>query len=152
MKSIFGNILKELGDELSLELAPDKINACTLKVEDKILVQMKMDKTESKLFICTFVAEIPPGKFRENVFTYTLIANSQAPRIGAFGFNKKDINLVLFEYLDLNNLNGKYLKEKLSQFIEKAISWKDAIDSGLSTPSYFSKYLEQKKMSPNLKL
>jgi hypothetical protein len=152
MQTKFEELLKNLGDELAISLKPDDLNACTLKIDDSFLVQLKIDKTQTYLFICSFITELPPGKFRENVFTKTLIANNKIPRVGSFAFNDHDSNLVLFEYLPLETLNTQNLKNTLAQFTEKGITWKEAIESGLAAPLEFLRELEHKiKPTINLK-
>jgi len=152
MQTKFEEILKNLGDDLAIVLKPDDLNACTLKIDDSFLVQLKIDKTQNYLFLCSFVTELPPGKFRENVFTKALIANNKIPRVGCFAFNDHDSNLVLFEFIPLDPLKTQNLKNTLAQFIEKGVTWKEAIESGLSAPLEFLRELEQKiKPTINLK-
>ena len=74
MLSRFEELLKDLGTDLSMELKPDKLNACTLKIDETLLVQLKIDESQSFLLLGSKISEIPPGKFRENVFSKTLPA------------------------------------------------------------------------------
>ena len=92
--------------------------------------------------------EIVDGKFREDLFKYTLIANSQIPKIGSFAFNDYDSNLVLFKYILLDQVKPKDLKNYLAQLIEKGIEWKEAIDSGALAHLDFLRKIKQTNMPP----
>lgn len=132
MMDQFESILEDLGKDFSISLKPDTLNSCTLKIDKKLLVQIKIDKTNTFLLIATEIEEIPPGKFRENIFTFTLLANNKIPRVGNFGFNDKNSKLILFEYIPLDTLKKENLKNTLASFIEKAFLWKNAIETNIS--------------------
>ncbi|KPK33448.1 MAG: hypothetical protein AMS24_01050 [Chlamydiae bacterium SM23_39] len=140
----FSEILKELGDIFSIHLKPDRIDACSLKIDEKLHIQLKLNKTEEFILIGGNIINIYPGKFRENIFFQTLKANSQIPKIGSFAFNEKDSNLVMYEYVPMNDLTTEKLKNILGQFIEKAFSWREAIESNQSAPLEFIKEFEKK--------
>lgn len=140
----FAEILKDLSILFSIPLKRDKIGACSLKIDEKLHIQLKLDKTEEFIFIGGNIINIYPGKFRENVFLQTLKANFQIPRIGSFAFNEKDSNLMMYEYVSLKDLNIDKLKNILGQFIEKAFLWMEAIKSDQPAPIEFIKEFEKK--------
>lgn len=141
----FQEILQKLSSSIELPLKVDKLNACTLKIEDKIKIQLKIDKTENFLIMIAMVVELPPGKFKENVFIQALKANAEIEKVGYFAFSEKNSNLVLFEYVN-RDISDKLLKALFCQFIEKAIEWKEAINNNLSAPLNF---LKETKIKPS---
>jgi len=142
MISLFEEILTNLGKDLAIELKPDHLNSCTLKIDNDFLVQLKINKEEESVLIISFLTEIPPGRFREDVFTNTLVYNNKFPKIGTFAFNSKDTTLVFFEYIKLVDTKTKNLKNILAQFIENASNWKKAIENGFAAPLEFSRSRE----------
>jgi len=148
MNNLFEGLLKELSLDLSISLHAEDGSACSLKIDDKLLVAMQIDKTEEFLLIGSFLTELPPGIFRENIFLQTLKANSQIPKIGNFAFNEKNSALVLFERFPIVSLKGEELKDVLAQFTEKAIAWKEAIESDNIAPLEFLREARQQKTSP----
>lgn len=138
----FEELIKDLSINLSIPLRVDEHGFCTIKVDEKVLIQLQLDKSKEFLFIGSFLTEIPPGKFREKIFIQTLKANGQIPKLGTFAFNDKTLELLLFEYLHFEKLTPKYLNEYLANFIEKAFDWKEAIESNQSAPKNF--ILEEK--------
>lgn len=147
MAANFKEILTELGINLDLFLTPDNDKICTLKIDDKLIMQLELDESESYILLGSFICDIPPGKFRENVFVNTLKANGQIPLDSIFAFNEPTAKLALFSYIPLATVNLISLKSRLETFIDKAIKWKDAIEGGQAAPLFFERELEQSKPS-----
>jgi hypothetical protein len=147
MRDKFNQLLIQLGIDLNLVLIPDHENSCTFKIDNKLTMQIKVDKTQNDLLIGSFLCELPPGKFRENVFINTLKSNGQIPLNSVFSFNDPSSELVLFKYLSLEKIDLKSLKYHLEEFIEKAVSWKEAIESGQTAPLEFLRRIEHSKSS-----
>jgi len=148
----FEELMHELAHKFSIPLKPLIAGLCTFSIEGKLSVQLKLDKTEKMLFIGSFITEIAPGKFKENVFTQTLKANSQIPNIGWFAFNEKNSNLFLYEFIPMQDLTIKPLFNFFAAFVDKAMHWKKAIEAGQNAPLDFLRETELFKPSPfNLK-
>ncbi len=142
----FEELMHELAQKFSILLKP--LNGlCTFRIEGKLEVQLKLDRSEKMLFIGSFLTEVPPGKFRENVFTQVLKANNLIPNTGWFGFNENNSSLFLYEYLPMENLNIKTLETFFALFVDKALEWKKAIEAGGSAPIEFLRETSPVKQS-----
>ncbi|HEY4254763.1 MAG TPA: CesT family type III secretion system chaperone [Chlamydiales bacterium] len=132
----FEELLAELGVQLDLPLKSDRNHFCTLQIGPNLLIQLQTDAAFEKLLIISKVAEIPPGKFRENILKEALKANGKKdPRVGVFAYLTQINQLVLFQRYPFDLLNGERLAELLGPFIETAENWKKAIASGRSAPT-----------------
>jgi hypothetical protein len=129
MMDTFAQLLSDLGLLLDIPLFPDKRCACKLNIEDALHVQLEPDANREKLLLFCFLAEIPPGKFRENVLRDALKTNADLT-MGTLGFSERNNQLVLFAYLSFHPLTAKELLDFLSLFVAKAQSWKQAIATG----------------------
>lgn len=135
MSDRFEELLAELGKTLNIALKSDKNHFCTLQIQPELLVQFQTDAAFEKLLIISKVAEIPPGKFRENVLREALKANGQKdPKVGVFAYISQTNHLVLFQRYPFDLLNGTRLAELLGPFIETIENWKTAIASGQASP------------------
>lgn len=143
----FNEILTQLGNDLDLNLSPENGKASTLKIDDMLLLQLEIDKTEENILIASSLFTLPPGKFRENVFQSTLKANGLLPPRFIFGFNEPSAELIFFQFLPLKNLTLKIVKKNLEEFIEEAMKWKEALEGGQSAPIDFIRSLEESKPS-----
>lgn len=132
--------IEELGKSLNInDLKPDKFNTCLLKIEKKIEIQIEMDKDPSYLFFGTILGEVPPGRYRENLFEAALKTNdSTLTLIGILAYSKKNNQLIMFDRISTKNLNGSKIADYLKNFAEKAKIWKEAIERG-ETPSILEK-------------
>jgi hypothetical protein len=126
----FDELLIELGKLLDIPLHADKHRACRLRVNDVLDVQIESSQSKDQLVIASFLAEIPPGKFRETVLKEALKANSVFPRLGTFAYFENTSQLVLFDFLPLHQLSGDALQTYLLQFIDKATLWKTGVETG----------------------
>lgn len=149
MIDLFEELMKELKNKLSVSIKPQHNNhICTFQVEGSLQIQLQLDRSQKMLFIGSFLTEVPPGKYKENVFTQTLKANSQIPNIGFFAYNEKIAKLFLYEYLPLKDLSSKDLYDYFALFTDKASSWKKAIEAGEAAPLSFLKQTHSIKPSP----
>jgi hypothetical protein len=129
MMDAFAQLLSDLGALLDTPLAPDKRGACRLNIEDTLHVQLESDANRERLLLWCFIAEIPPGKFRENVLRDALKSNADTST-GTFGFSERNNQLLLFSYLNFSSLHAKAMLEFLHVFIAKAHAWQQAIATG----------------------
>ncbi|MBS0604654.1 MAG: CesT family type III secretion system chaperone [Verrucomicrobia bacterium] len=126
----FEDLLKELGTEYGVTLHPDRIGACKLNINDAFHIQLECDAHQENLLVATFICDIPPGKFRENILRDALKTNGPFPLNGTLAYSDKNNKLALFKYLRLSNLNGRNLADFLTGFVEKANNWRIGVETG----------------------
>jgi len=126
----FEELLNELSIEYNLSLHPDKKGACKLKINDTIHIQLECDAGQENLLVATFICDIPPGKYRENILKDALKANNPFPVHGTLAYSDRNNKLVLFCYLRMAQLTGKKLAEFLVTFLDKANQWRIGVESG----------------------
>ncbi len=130
MTDRFEELLKELSALLGISLHPDHKGACKLVFNETLHVQLECDAALENLLIATFICDIPPGKFRENILKDALKANSPFPKIGTLAYSDRNNKLTLFTSLRLSNLTGVKLAEILSLFVDKANQWRTGVETG----------------------
>ena len=130
MIDAFHDLLNSLGQQLKVSLHPDKKGACTLNVRKIFSVQLEYDPAHERILMATFVAEVPPGKLRENILRDALKAHFPYPELGTFGYSQRNNKLSLFKYIPLSGLTGEKCAALLAAFIDKASKWKEAIEMG----------------------
>ena len=126
----FALLLEELSQELETDLYPDQNGTCSLLFDDQFSIQLEMKARPDHLLIASFVSDLSPGAFRENVLKDALKANSPAPVVGTFSFCERKNQLVLFTFLPFASLKGKELAAFLSLFLSKVKEWRAHIASG----------------------
>jgi hypothetical protein len=137
----FAILLEDLSRHLSLNLQPDENNSCLLNIRDKVEVQLELDPTQRYLIFGSIIAELSPGKFREDALVSGLKANAKPyPRLGTFAFSKQKNCLVLFEMIEVDVFSVENILSLLTPFIKKAIRWKEAFDSGRTSPGIEEDY------------
>lgn len=131
----FEVLLDALGKVFHLKLHVDQKNACSIRLGSDLTVQLQLDQSQENLWIFSKLAEVPPGKFRENVLQSALRANGKPdPLSGTLGFIGPQNMLALFQQYPLHLLNGENLAETIGAFVETAESWRGALQSGRSSP------------------
>ncbi|MCB1107234.1 MAG: CesT family type III secretion system chaperone [Chlamydiia bacterium] len=133
----FQELLWDLGELVNLPLHVDKNHACTLLLDDRLEVQLQMDKHEENLIFWAFVHEIPPGKFRENVLKDALKVNAEPHPFGHLAYYEKKNMLILHQFVPAEKLSGSELLEKLESFIEEAEEWRSSLDQGGTSPAKY---------------
>jgi hypothetical protein len=126
----FEELLNELGTEYNIALHPDKKGACKLKINETMHVQLECDGEKENLLIATFICDVPPGKYRENILKDALKANGPFPTNGTLAYSDRNNKLVLFSYMRMAQLTGKKLVAFLTVFLEKANQWKTGVETG----------------------
>src|SRR5581483_6912627 len=121
----FEELLHSLGQIFRLSLHIDHSHACTIQIHEAIRIQLQLDIAQENLWLFSKLIEIPPGKFRENVFRETLKANGLPdPRIATFGYLANTNHLILFQKYPLAILNGERLAGLIGAFLEMAETWR----------------------------
>ena len=75
----FYDLIKELGDLLGEEIEPENNQACNLRINQKVKVQIEVSNNEESLMLISLISELPPGKFRETVLKDILKAKKLGP-------------------------------------------------------------------------
>jgi hypothetical protein len=126
----FQDILNKLSVIIHTPLYSDKKRAVRLTINQKLHIQIEDEEPNDRILLATFVAEIPPGRYRENLLKEGLKSNALPVRHGTFAYSERNNQLALFEYVPYDNLTGEKLADRLAVFIEKALHWKQAIENG----------------------
>lgn len=135
MTGHFEELLQELGRYLHLELHTDQSGACSLLFASQIVIQLQLDSGQEKLVLFCKIAEIPPGKFRENVLMEGLKANAMPdPLPGIFAYLATTNHLVLYQSYPLFILNGERLAMFVTNLLNLAESWRTALLDGKAGP------------------
>lgn len=131
VSNIYEDLLKEIGHELEIELAPDQNDSCQIRLAEGVQLQMEIYKRTNQFVLCFRLGNPPPGKYRETLLKEALRANGlPAPRHGTFGFSASTEALYLFELLNLDRLDGKKIVEHMMAMKDTAIAWTEAISNG----------------------
>lgn len=127
----FEELLDQFGRLINVVLRPDRNQACRLTFNKTLQVQLEYDIAKEKILIASLIAEIPPGKFRENILREALKANNLYPRTGTLGYSERHNKLALFDFLSVHGLTAEKLSAYLTPFVEKANFWRTSIESGI---------------------
>lgn len=135
MMDRFEQLLSELSVQIGIPLHVDKNRACKLKINDTLHIQIEFDMQKESLLCATFVAEVPAGKFCEEILKEALKWNDALPRLGTFALCERNRQLTYFLYVPIAEFHGDKLGKILAEFIRNADAWRTAIVSGRSSPS-----------------
>lgn len=127
----FASILEEVGRIFQIKLIPDDKDSCLLRFRERTSAQMQIDRRHDRFIIAFPLGEIPPGRFREDVFIESLKANGAPhPRPGTFAYSEANKNLFFFHTLPLNQLKGSDVADALEKMRPVAQEWKDSLEKG----------------------
>ena len=126
----FAMLLTELSELVDVPLHPDQNRSCSLNVNNVMHVQLHEEESKDRLLLSAFVGELPPGKFREKLLIETLKENNLFPRVGTFAYSSRNNQLAFYTYLQLPDLTGELLADALELFLDRAFSWKTALETG----------------------
>lgn len=125
----------ELGELLGEEILFSEHEGCRIIVNDTISVDFTFNSYDRILQMAAKISAIAPGKFRENVLKMALKSNYiYLERKSYLAYVQKDSALALIQNISLENLTGELLFDHLEGFTERALKWKEAIDSGQPSP------------------
>ncbi len=131
----FQELLWDLGKEINVPLHIDKNNACKIMIAERLPIQLEM-MNHDQLLVVTWIVELPPGRFREDVLKDALKANSHYQSTGHFAYIEKNNMLALYDLLDTNRITGESLATFLECFYQEAESWQAAITNGTTAPAH----------------
>ncbi|MEX1012382.1 MAG: CesT family type III secretion system chaperone [Waddliaceae bacterium] len=125
-------LLTELSEALEIEkLIPDENNSCLIRFKNGLEIQIEPQVNGESLVISAPLGEVPPGKYREDVFREALKANATPyPRQGTFGYSLDTNQLILFKLMPFKDLTGDKVAAYLNPFMEKAIKWREMLEKG----------------------
>jgi len=125
----FGYLIEELGRTLDMpDLKADDNNTCLLRFPGEVDVFIEQDKDSDHLLLGCDFGELPPGRYRQDLYEAALKCNQRPPpNHGTLAYSKYASHLVLFKRVWLRDLNSDTLVDALMPFIAKAMRWKDAI-------------------------
>jgi hypothetical protein len=129
---MFGAILQELGHSLEISgLHPDQNHSCLIHFKNGLEIQLEIDRSGQFMVLGADLGAIPPGKYRENLFREALKANDMPhPTHGTLAYSKKSDHLILFERINVHELNGEKVAAEITPFSEKATLWSEALKNG----------------------
>jgi carbonic anhydrase len=123
-------LLDDLGGLIGIPFHVNSKGLCQLNINNQLHIQISDEKEKDRILIATFICEIPPGKFKENIFSEALKENHSYPRLATFAYSEKNNQLAVFSHVYYPNLTGDSLADFLEKFIEKALSWKTGVETG----------------------
>lgn len=131
VKNLFEALLDEVGHSLKInDLHPDRNHTCLISMPNGIKVQLEMHSRSQEFVIGADLGQIPPGRYRENLFLEALRANGMANHVGVLAYSAKTDHLILFQTIHLKDLTGERIASDMTPFLEKAQLWKEAMEKG----------------------
>lgn len=129
----FEELIEHLSEELHIELIPDNQQTVSILIDDHLTVQIEVDDYKKEFLFIAFIAEVAPGRFREEVFKSALVINDFPARIGTFSYYKEE-NYFTFHKFISTETPKEEIVNFLTEIIYIAEKWKKALESGKSAP------------------
>ena len=126
----FAVLIDDLGALIDVPLHLDHRRSCVLLINNQLQVHISEEEKRDSLLVATFVSEVPPGKFRENILKEALKENNLFPRLGTFSYSDRNNQLALVSYIPFAGLRGDNFADFLEKFLEKSFSWRTGIETG----------------------
>lgn len=126
----FEEILRDFSIALGIPLHPDQRGACAIQIEGALEIQLEYQQERDRLLMASFLCEVPPGKFREEVFKAALMHNDQHCVGPLLAYSGRNNQLALYQYLLPPQQPGSVLAELFHAFVAQATQWKTGIASG----------------------
>lgn len=131
----YNDLIFDLSNRLNRKLKPDKNNCVTLLIEQKVTVQIETDRNEEFLIIGAFIAELPPGKFREHILRDALKANSLYKNTSqVLSYMKNENHLIIHKKMLLEAISSDNLFKEIKNISSRAKKWLESLDNGRSCP------------------
>jgi hypothetical protein len=142
----FIDLMSALGELMDTELIPDLNQVVTIMINEKIMLNIELSVTGEKILLGSLVVELPPGRFREEVLKFALLANHASDtNLGTLAYISNHNSLVLLQEVYSQGLKATELYEKISFFVDRAQGWQNAINAGKPYP-------EERNEIPKLKV
>lgn len=131
----YKSLIAELADRLNNDVQPDLNNIVVLLIEKRVKIQIETDPMEEFLTVGAYVADLPPGKFREHILKDALKANYNIHKnAGILSYMGRENILTLHIKFALGSLEIDTLMDSLKHLTKRARAWQDAIEEGRSSP------------------
>lgn len=132
MKMItFKELCDQLSGEMGTTLTPDRYNTVLIQFDDGAEVQIEPVEETDEIVIGMQLGDMGSGKGRAAMFQSALIANGHPyPRFGFFAWSRKNNQLVLHEFLGMDGITGKIVKDTMTELVTKGREWKQALLHG----------------------
>ena len=125
----FELLIQHLGLLLGVSLHAENGYLCRLIAAGSLKVHLEHEPNLHRILIASFICEIPPGKFREELLKEALKTNDSLDRLGVLAYSEKNNSLAYFLYLPEDVAPDK-ASSSLLGFIETAKAWKAAVETG----------------------
>jgi len=128
----FESLLKDVGEKLEIPNLESTVNNnITLTLKNKVDVVLQRHKSQPYLIIACEIADVPGGRYRENIFREALKFNNlNKPHEGIFAFSKKTQKLFIFDMLPFDEITGEQVISVMQILGNKAQIWKEGLDRG----------------------
>jgi Tir chaperone protein (CesT) family len=131
VKNLFEALLDEVGHALKIaDLHADRNNTCLISMPNGVKIQLEMHSRTQEFVLGSDLGQIPPGRYRENLFIEALRSNGMPNHVGILAYSAKNDHLILFQTINLKDLTGERIATDMSPFIEKAKIWQEAMEKG----------------------
>jgi hypothetical protein len=125
----FELLIQDLSTLLGIPLHAEKGYLCRLIAQGSLKVHLEHEPDLHRILIASFVCEIPPGKFREDILKEALKSNDSLDRLGTLAYSEKNNSLAYFLYLQEDTAPNS-VSSILLGFIDTAKAWKTAVETG----------------------
>lgn len=125
----FEEYIQKLGQALETSLHAEKGYLCKIRIDGSLRVQIEHEPAEERILIASFLCELPPGKFREDLLKEALKANDALDLLGIFAYSSKNNSLTYFLYLS-DKIQFEEFSQSFLQWLEVAKKWKSAVETG----------------------
>lgn len=128
----FESLLQDIGKAMNIpNIHADANNSCLIAFDTGIEIQLEPFERDEFLLIVCDLGEVPPGRYREDVFKEALKSNGLPfPRYGTFAYSEQSGHLLLFGLISFREINGEKVASFLYPFMEKAVVWKQFLEKG----------------------
>lgn len=123
-------LFHDVGEEFDILLKPDQYGAVKLRIGPDIFIQMEYNKAKDWVAMVSFIGDLPPGKFRENLLKTALKANHQQPSDLHLAYSDKNNQLALFYPFPMSMLSKDLLVKGILSVVEKSRAWRQGIATG----------------------
>ena len=127
--SLFDDLIQNLSSVMGISLQAELERFCKIKFASGLSVQIEYLPSKDSILLSSYLCEIPSGAFRVDILIKALKANHNPDALGSFAYLDKNNCLVLELYLPTST-SPELLADKLKQFTEKGLQWKEAVELG----------------------
>ena len=123
-------LFHDVGEEFDVPLKPDHYGAGKLRIGSDLFIQIEYNKSKDWITVLSFIGELPPGKFRENLLKTALQVNHQQPQDLRMGYSEKNNQLALFYNFPMETASKEILVKAITDVVGKVRAWREGIATG----------------------